>query len=185
MYVKVSIPKAGDGAGCPVAKNPNVILIDVDDVLTEPTRSHGNVNMTGDYALKDGAKAIAVYLTPSTISGGYDTEGEDDARGFKHKFEGEHPGNDVALDNFIEHGANRGFILLSTNCDGSAAGVMKAYGSVCNPLFLTPECTDSKEANKTKLSLAQSMPQKFLPGIYSGKLPELAPAGDGEEKEGA
>ena len=52
MYAKVSIPKNGDGAGCAVIKDENIILIDVEDIVAEPTRSIGNVQTEGDYTLK-------------------------------------------------------------------------------------------------------------------------------------
>lgn len=185
MYTKVSIPKSGDGAGCAVPKNPNIIVMFAEDIDTEPVRAHGNVEMSGNYALKTGAKAIGIYLTPSTIAAGYDPDGEVDGRGFKHKIEGEHPGNDKSLENFVEGAANKGVVILARNCDGSANGVVKAYGSKCNPLFLTPECTDSKDANKTKLAFAQEMAQKFLPGIYSGTMPDLADPADEDSSETA
>lgn len=37
-YVKVSIPKNGDGAGCADPKSSEIIVIDVEDIVTEPTR---------------------------------------------------------------------------------------------------------------------------------------------------
>ena len=185
MYTKVSIPKTSDGAGCAVPKNPNVIVIFAEDVTAEPVRAHGNIEMSGNFTLKTGAKAIGIYLTPSTIAAGYDTEGEVDGRGFKHKVEGEHPGNDKSLENFVEGAANKGVIVLVRNCDGTSSGVIKAYGSVCNPMFLTPESTDSKDGNKTKLSFAQEMAQKFLPGIYSGTMPDLADPADDDSSESA
>lgn len=174
MYLRVSIPKSSDGAGSAVAKDPIVIVMFADEVTAEPTRSHGNVAMTGNYTLATGASAIGLYMTPSTISAGYDTEGEVDGKGFKHKVEGEHPGNDTAVENFIEAAANRGLIILVRSCDGSSAGTMKAYGTKCNPLYLSPEPTDSKEGSKVKLAFAQELPQKFLPGVYSGTVPTLA-----------
>lgn len=187
MYTKVSIPKKSDGAGCAVPKDPNVVVIFVEDIATEPTRLIGDVALSGNFTLTTGAKAIGLYLTPSTISAGYDAEGEADGRGFKHKVEGEHPGNDISLENFIEGAANKGMVVLVKSCDGTSAGSVKAYGSKCNPLFITPESTDSKEANKTKVSFAQEMPQAFLPGVYTGTMPDLAPAEeeDSSSSEGA
>lgn len=181
MYVKVSIPKSSDGAGAAVAKDPNVIVIFAEDVSAEPTRAHGNVALSGNYTLATGAKAIGLYMTPSTISAGYDTEGEVDGKGFKLKVEGEHPGNDVSVENFIEGAANKGLILLVKSCDGTSSGKVKAYGSKCNPMYLSPEPTDSKEGNKVKLSFAQEVPQMFLPGVYTGTMPTLADPGSEDE----
>ena len=60
-YVKVSIPKNGDGAGCADPKSSEIIIIDVADVATEPTRELGNVALTGDVELKEGAEALSIY----------------------------------------------------------------------------------------------------------------------------
>ncbi|MBQ9309895.1 MAG: hypothetical protein IJ222_03425 [Bacteroidales bacterium] len=185
MYIKTAIPKKADGAGAAVPKDPNVIVLFTEDITAEPTRSHGNVALTGNYTLKDGATAVGIYLTPSTIEAGYDAEGDVDARGFKHRVGGEHPGNDPELESFVEGTVNKGVVILVKDCDGSAKGVTKAYGSKCNPLFLTPTPTDSKDANKTALAWAQEIAGAFLPGIYSGTIPTLAGAESSEEKETA
>lgn len=173
MYTKVSIPKSGDGAGCAVPKNPTVILIDVDDVTAEPTRSHGNVALTGNYTLGAGVKAVGIYATPSTIEEVNEYEGDVDARGVKQGISFEHPGNDDAVANFREHSLNRGFIALVHECDGDS-GRYRAYGSKCNPLFVTPEVTNSKEGSKTKFTLKQEIKGTFEPGIYTGTVPDLA-----------
>ena len=68
MYTKVSIPKNGDGAGCPVSRSSNIIIIDVDDIKVEPTREVGNTALKGDLELVEGAKAVAIYATPTTIT---------------------------------------------------------------------------------------------------------------------
>lgn len=172
-YVKASIPKQSDGAGAASPKDPNVIVILAEDIETEPTRSHGNISLSGNYALKEGAKAIGLYLTPSTIDVGYDSEGDDDAKGFKQRVAGDHPGNDKDVENFIEATVNKGVVILVKACNGSA-GVTKAYGSKCAPLLLSPEVTDSKDGNKAHLAWAQTVAQAFLPGIYTGTTPDLA-----------
>lgn len=175
MYTKVSIPKAGDGAGCAVPKNPTIILIDVDDVATEPTRSHGNIALSGNYTLITGEKAIGIYATPTTIEEVPEYEGDVDARGVKQGIAFEHPGNDDAVANFREHSLNKGFIALVHECDG-ATGKYRAFGTKCNPLFVTPEVTNSKDASKTKFTLKQEVKGTFEPGIYTGTVPDLADA---------
>lgn len=176
MYNKVSIPKAGDGAGCAVPKNPTIILIDVDDVTVEPTRSHGNVALSGNYTLKQGEKAVGIYATPSTIEEVPEYEGDVDARGLKQGLAFEHPGNEDAVANFREHSLNRGFIALVHECDG-ASGRYRAFGTRCNPLFVTPEVTNSKEGSKTKFTLKQETKGTFEPGVYTGTVPNLADEG--------
>lgn len=177
MYTKVSIPKAGDGAGCAVPKNPTIILIDVDEVTAEPTRSHGNVALSGNYTLGTGVKAVGIYATPNTIEDACSYEGDVDARGVMQGLSFEHPGNEDAVANFREHSLNRGYIALVHECDG-ASGRYRAYGSKCNPLFVTPEVTNSKEGSKTKFTLKQETKGTFEPGVYTGTVPDLADAAD-------
>lgn len=184
MYTKVSIPKAADGAGCAVAKNPTVVVIDVDDVTTEPTRSHGNIALSGNYTLGTGAKAIGIYATPASIEEASEYGGDVDARGVKQGISFEHPGNEDAVANFREHALNRGFIILVQECDG-ASGRYRAFGSKCNPMFLTPEVTNNKDATKTKFNFKQEQNGIFEPGKYSGTIPTLADAADSGSGSGS
>lgn len=174
MYNKVSIPKNGDGAGCPIPKSSDIIIIDVEDIVTEPTRTVGNVGLVGDFILKENAKAITIYGTPSTIDTTEEYAGEADARGVKQGLSFEHPGNSVAIKNHIEAFMNKGVIILVKECDGTSAGRVQAFGNKCNPLFLSLETTQTKEANKRKFNWKQEIVDKFLPGEYKGKLPAIA-----------
>lgn len=66
-YIKVSVKKNGDGAGCATAKSSEIIIIDAEDIKSEPTREVGNVVAKGDLTLNEGAKAVSIYATTSTI----------------------------------------------------------------------------------------------------------------------
>lgn len=178
MLPKVSINKNGDGAGCATPKDPTIIVVDVDDVASEPTRVVGNTVLQGDLELKEGAKAIGIYATPDTIDAGYDQEGETDARGFKDKVGFDHPGDSTDINNFAEGGANKGFIILVKECDGTANGKTKMYGQKCSPLFMTSSPANNKEGNKRHFDFNQSMSTKFVPGEYTGTMPELAPTSE-------
>lgn len=174
MLPKVSINKNGDGAGCAVPKDPTIIVINIEDVATEPTRTVGNTVVEGKLTLNEGAEAIGVYATPDTIDTGYDQEGETDAKGFKQKVGFDHPGDSVEINNFTEGGANKGFILLVKECSGSASGKTKIYGSKCNPLYMTSTPTNNKDGNKRHFDFAQTQVGQFVPGVYKGELPKIA-----------
>lgn len=182
MYKKVSIPKNGDGAGCSVPKSSDIIIMDVEDVETEPTRTVGNPVLVGDFKLKKDAKAIAIYGTPSSINLSEEYAGEADARGVKQGVAFEHPGNSAAIKGHIEAFMNKGVIILVKECNGTAAGRVQAFGSKCNPLFLSLERTDNKESNKRKFTWKQELVDKFLPGDYTGAMPavEATVSGTGE-----
>lgn len=55
-YVKSSIPRPGDGAGCAATRKSQIILVDVEDVASEPTREVGNCVVTGDLTLTKGGR---------------------------------------------------------------------------------------------------------------------------------
>lgn len=190
MYKKVSIPKAGDGAGSAAIKDPTIILIDVDDITAEPTREHGNVNLTGNVTLASGAEGIGIYATPSSIELTEEYSGEADARGIMQGVKFDHPGNSTSIKNFVEGCLNRGFVALVKECDGTSSGRTHYVGSKCNPLFLTPETTNTKEATKRTLTFKQEIAGRYLPGEYNGTMPTLAEAetgsiSSGEDTEGA
>lgn len=176
MYTKVSIPKNGDGAGCPVSRSSNIIIIDVDDIKVEPTREVGNTALKGDLELVEGAKAVAIYATPTTITETEEFSGDADARGVKQGVEYEHPGNSAEIKGFSEAFMNRGVVILVTDCDGTAAGRTQMFGRKCNPLFMSAERTGNNEANKRKFTFKQELNDKFLPGDYTGAMPATADA---------
>lgn len=185
-YTKVSIPKNGDGAGCATAKSSEVIVIDVEDIETEPTRSVGDVQLQGDYKLKEGTKAVCIYATAPTIEFTEEYSGEADARGVKQGVGYEHPGNSVDIKNHTEAFMNKGVVILVKECDGTEKGRVQAFGSKCNPLYMTPETTNNKEACKRKFVWKQEQIDKFLPGDYSGTMPDVAdPATTSTTLEGA
>ena len=86
----------------------------------------------------------------------------------------EHPGDSKDIKNFTEAFMNKGVVILTRSCNGTAKGRYVYYGNKCNPLFLTTERTDTKEANKRKFTFKQEIAGKFLPGEYSGEIPDIA-----------
>ncbi len=182
MYKQVSIPKNGDGAGVPLPKDPTIIVIDTDDIVAEPTRAVGDVTMVGDYTLKEGAKAVGIYATPSSIELPEENSGDPDARGFMQGVTFEHPGNSKEVKNFTEHYANKGVVILTRSCSD---GRVEAHGSKCNPLFLTTTRTATKDANKRQFAFKQEMNSPFLPGDYEGKIPDIAPEAEVSVDAGA
>ncbi|MBQ3712096.1 MAG: hypothetical protein II891_06845 [Bacteroidales bacterium] len=168
-YVKASIPKI-PGGGAAVAKKDKIYIIDVDDVATDVTREFGNTSTSSNLALNEGAKAVAIQVSRSSISVGYENSGDVDAKVFADKVEFDYPGDSVALNNFVEAYANKGVIIIVQSCDAPT----KIYGRTCNPLVLSAEPTDSKDGLKTHLSFTQEMGDAYVPRVYTGTLPAVA-----------
>lgn len=173
-YVKLSIPRPGDGAGCAATRKSQIVLIDAEDVASEPSREVGDCSVTGDITMNEGAKAVSLYATASTIQVTEELSGDPDAEGIKNGLAFDHPGNSVAIKNFIEVFKNRGVIAIVQECDGTAAGRTQIVGRVCNPLRLSLETKMDGEATKRTLTWKQAQPDKFVAGEYSGKIPEVA-----------
>jgi len=174
MYTKVSIPKNGEGAGAAAIKNPTVIIMDVDDIASEPSREVGNTELSGNFALVTGTKAVGIYATPSTINLTEESSGDVDARSCIKGVEYVHPGDSVAIANHAEAYMNKGVVIIVRECDGSASGRARVIGSKCNPLYLQPEYTNSNEATNRKFVWKQAQGDKFVIATYGGTLPELA-----------
>lgn len=166
-----SIPRQ-ERPGIVVSKNPEIIIIDVDDVAVEPRRTFGNTIISTDIEVMEGGEAINIMASPLSIECGYEQEGEVGARGFKHKVAFEYPGDSTVLDNFIEAFANKGVLAIVKSCE---TGKTKLFGRKCNPLRLQAEPTDTKDARKTKLTFAMEYPSRLVPSIYAGIVPLAAP----------
>lgn len=174
MYTKVSIPKNGDGAGAATIKSPTVIIMDVEDIASEPTREVGDTELNGNYALETGAKAVGVYATPSTIIPTEEQQGDVDARSLIKGVEYVHPGDSVDIANHTEAFLNKGVVILIKECDGTANGRVRAIGSKCNPLYMQPEYTNSGDGTNRKFIWKQAQGDKFAIATYGGTMPPLA-----------
>ena len=173
-YVPVSIPRPENGGAAPVAKR-KIIIVDVKDVETEPARTLGATSISGDYTLANGKKGVQIYGTPTTIAITEEQSGNPDGRGLIKGVEFEHPGDSVAIANHKEYFLNKGVIIFVTECDGvSGNGRTRVIGSVCNPLYMQPEYTNSNEGTRNKFVYKQEMADQFTVGTYTGALPTVA-----------
>ena len=173
-YVPVSIPRPENGGAAPVAKR-KIIIVDVNDIATEPARTLGNTTISTDYALTQGKKGVQIYGTPTTIAITEEQSGNPDGRGLIKGVEFEHPGDSVAIANHKEHFLNKGVIIFVTECDGvSGDGRTRVIGSVCNPLYMQPEYTNSNEGTRNKFVYKQEMADQFTIATYTGALPAVA-----------
>lgn len=180
-YVKVSIPRNDEG-GAATVKNPTIILLDINDVETEPTHAFGTAELTGNFAMATGKTGVGVYATPSSISLTEEQSGDVDSRGIAKGVEFVHPGDSKAVSALVEGWLNRPAIIIVRDCD-SASSSARVIGSKCNPAYLQPEYTNSKDGRNRKLVFKQDQPDKFVIPFYSGTIPALA--ADAAAEQGA
>lgn len=170
-YTAVSVPKNGANPGRPKGKDENIIICRTDEIDGFPTRDENGVKSAADshLTLLSGKNAIAIYATPSTIKR-YDTpEGEPDAKGWIQNLEFEHPGAEIALQEFLENNINENLVALSFRRGFTDA---KLHGTPEEPLQFEVEEQDDNEALKTTIRLKSVMrgPKSM---VYIGDKPAL------------
>lgn len=170
-YQFASVPKKTSNAGRPKGKKYYVILFRWEDVETY-TRDEKGVRVTA-LSFKTGKKPCAIYGTDSTIHTYHTSEGEDDARGFIHHTDFEHPGTDIEISEFVNNNINEGLGSITLDCSGDDS---KIAGTPCQPLKVTKaDSQDNKEGAKNIINLASSMRGPALGHISNSLIP---PTGD-------
>jgi len=168
MYQRTNVVKPlGKSPGAAAPKEPNVTIVAVDDIMTWPARDGNGVNHTGNFVMNTGAKMIQLYMTPSKIKAGFESDGDEDAISFKHKFEGEHPGNELAIAEFVQNWTGVNAIIIYGSCTDS---FKKVIGTKCAPVQLKPSLKDDNDSRMHTLVFEQFAKSGYVPGHYTGSL---------------
>lgn len=171
-YTKVSIPKkTGGSPGAPLPKHPTVILINTRDILTFPTADANGVKITGNIALKVGAKAQGIYATPSSISRPTASEGDPDQEAFFQNLVFDHPGNTLAIDEFTQNNISEDFVIITR---GEKLEDTRLHGGPWNPMKMQFNGTDNNEANKGTFTFKSVLKTKKMAAHYFGTIPVIA-----------
>lgn len=172
-YSMISVPRKNNNAGRASGKKSYIMIFRWDDVKTF-TKDDKGVKVTA-FEFQEEKKPVAVYATDSTINIYHTAEGDDDARGFIHHVDFDHPGSEVEWDEFVNNNVNENLGAIVINCSGDDC---KIAGTPCTPLKMsTAEGQDNNEANKTTVNLASSLRGDTLDHIAKS----LIPATDNEE----
>ncbi|WP_413998705.1 hypothetical protein ACMDB5_13090 [Flavobacterium sp. W1B] len=169
MYF-TQIKKTSSGAAAP--KDPNVIVIATKDILVWPARNAKKVLMIGDFVLKANPKMAEVYMTASKTKAPYESDGDEDSISLKHKFEGEHPGNELEINEFVADWLGEPCIVIHGSCQDT---FRKVVGTKCAPVQLKPAGQDDNDARKHMLVFEQFAKTEWLPGHYLGSTPTATP----------
>lgn len=172
-YSMISVPRKNNNAGRASGKKSYIIIFRWDDIKTFAKDEKG-VKVTA-FEFQEGKKPVAVYATDSTINIYHTAEGDDDARGFIHHVDFDHPGSEVEWDEFVNNNVNENLGAIVMNCKGDDC---KIAGTPCTPLKMsTAEGQDNNEANKTTINLVSSLRGDTLGRIAKS----LIPVTDNEE----
>lgn len=166
-YSMVSVPKGASNAGRPKGKKKYIVVFRWEDVQTY-TRDEKGVRVTA-FALFEGKKPIGVYATSSTVNVYHTSEGDDDARGFIHHVDYEHPGSTVEHDEFVNNNINEELGAIVVGCQGDDA---KIAGTPCTPLFITKaDSQDSKDGDKNTINMASTLRGSTIGYIAKSLIP--------------
>lgn len=167
-YTPVSVPKKTDNAGRPKGKAAYLIFFDWDDVATY-TRDPKGVRVTA-ITFKASKKPFAIYQTGSKTNVSDQSEGDDDARGFIHKVDFEHPGTDIEISEFKENAINKRLGVISLNSNGADA---KIAGTPEQPLVMSSvNSQDNNEADKNTFNFQSNLRGPVLGIIAKSLIPE-------------
>ncbi len=168
MYIKSNVRKPlGISPGSAAAKEPNVTIVDVEDVLYHPPRDSKGINMVGSYVMKPNARMVQIYMTKSKISTPYESDGDEDSINIKQSFEGQHPGNKLEIREFIQNWLGKNVIVIHGSCSEPEREVV---GTPCAPLQLKPSKQDNNDGRFHMLKFEAYATSQFLPGRYMGAL---------------
>jgi hypothetical protein len=174
-YSFTSVPKASSNAGRAKGKKPYILLYRTKEVITYQRNDNG-VLLT-DFALKAAAVPAAIYATESTINIYHTSQGDDDARGFIHHADFEHPGTPLEFDEFMENNINEEFIAIGINCDAKSTDLCKIAGTPGTPLKITKDDSqDNKDADKHTVNLASVITGPTLGRITKSMVPKTGVA---------
>jgi hypothetical protein len=169
MYLNI-IKKTASGSGA--AKEANVTIIAIKDITTFPQRDGKKVLIAGNFVLSPTAKIAQVYMTASKTKAPYENSGDEDSISLKHKFEGEHPGSELEINEFIAEWLNEPCVVIHGSCKDA---FRKIVGTSCAPVQLKPTGQDDNDGRKQMLVFEMFANTELLPGHFTGALPTVAP----------
>lgn len=153
MYTKVNVEKPGSNMGVGGNKKAEIILFDMDDVLTFAPRDGNGVVTPGSLVFKPGAYMIKLYATQNTIEAGHKGEGDPDKKGYIQNVKFEHPGNENAILEFDANWLNRNCGIIIQRCSTTKKTM---FGTPCSPMQMVSEALDTKDTTHTVFTFASS-----------------------------
>jgi hypothetical protein len=171
-YVKTSVPKPGINKGLGGNKNYNITFFDFDDVATFPDRDASGVAIAGNIVMNTGANVITVYGTVDTIKANYEASGDLDAEGVIQSVIFNHPGNELAIREFMANWLSRNIGIIVQHVTDTDKDL---YGSPAAPLRMVFKHDEDKDKNVTEFTL-KTANKGTVVAKYNGTIPTITPA---------
>lgn len=167
-YKLKKLDKPASGSGAPSTGSRFAYLAWTQDLVSFPDTDDKNVLLTGQPVFKDGKGLIPIYITTSSREYSYETQGDQDARSFKVKFVGSHPGTELEALEFARNMLDEEFIVFIPGCKSTEA--TKVLGRPCEPLIFKSSHKGGKDGNKFEFTFEQEVGGKNVYMLYNGAL---------------
>lgn len=165
-FKKVDKPVAGSGA--PNTGSRFAYLAWIKDLVSFPDTDDSNVMLTGQPVFKEGKGLIPVYITSSSREYSFEVQGDQDARSFKVKFMGTHPGTEREALEFARNMMDEEFIIFIPGCQSTDQ--VKVLGRPCEPLVFKASHKGGKDGSKFEFTFEQEVGGKNTYMLYDGPL---------------
>lgn len=167
-YILKKVDKPTAGSGAPNTGSRFAHLALVKDLVSFPDTDDNNVMLTGQPVFKDGKGLVSVYITTSSREFSYETQGDQDARSFKVKFMGTHPGTEREGLEFARNMMDEEFIIFIPGCQST--DMVKVLGRPCEPLIFKSSHKGGKDGSKFEFTFEQEVGGKNTYMLYDGPL---------------
>lgn len=168
MFTLKKVDRPASGSGAPNTGSRFAYLAWTQDLVSFPDTDDKNVLLTGQPVFKEGKGLIPVYITTSSREFSYETQGDQDARSFKVKFMGTHPGTELEALEFAQNMLDEEFIIFIPGCQTSDS--VKVLGRPCAPLIFKSTHKSGKDGSKFEFTFEQEVGGKNTYMIYNGPL---------------
>ena len=163
-YVKANVARPALNAGAGGNKKDKIIVFDWDEVDTY-TRDGASASVITMVATT--GKQYTIYATVSTIDANYKVEGDEDAEGFIHQVKFDHPGDALAIMDFIQNWTGKNCGIIIEKCSGTD---MMQYGTPYSPLKLKASGVDTKDKLAQTMEFIASVKSPYVPAHFTGTL---------------
>lgn len=167
-YTLKKLDRPAAGAGAPSVGSRFAYLAWANDIVSFPDTDENNVVLTGQPVFKEGKGLIPVYITTSSREFSYETQGEQDARSFKLKFTGTHPGVERDGLEFAQNMLDEEFFVFIPGCQSSDP--VKVLGRPCAPMVFKSGHKSGNDGTKFELTFEQEVGGKNTYMLYYGPL---------------
>lgn len=167
-YTFKKLDKPAAGAGAPNTGSRFAYLAAVKDLVSFPDTDDNNVLLTGQPVFKEGKGLVPVYITTSSREYSYETQGDQDARSYKVKFIGTHPGTELEALEFVRNMTDEEFIVFIPGCKSTDS--IKVLGRPCEPLIFKSNHKSGKDGSKFEFTFEQETGGQNAYMLYDGPL---------------